>query len=47
MFLGINLIFIPGYIFLNLEVGLIYALINLSISAAEAAVGFGLFGFFS
>jgi NADH-quinone oxidoreductase subunit K len=42
MFLGINLIFISGYIFLNLEVGLIYALINLSISAAEAAVGFGL-----
>jgi NADH:ubiquinone oxidoreductase subunit K len=42
MFLGINLVFISGYIFLNLEVGLIYALINLSISAAEAAIGFGL-----
>jgi hypothetical protein len=43
MFLGINLIFIPGYIFLNLEVDLIYALINLTLSE----VGFGLFGFFS
>jgi len=42
MFLGINLIFISGYIFLDLDVGLIYALINLSIAAAEAAVGFGL-----
>jgi NADH-quinone oxidoreductase subunit K len=42
MFLGINLVFISGYIFLNLEVGLIYALINLSIAAAEAAIGFGL-----
>jgi NADH:ubiquinone oxidoreductase subunit K len=42
MFLGINLVFVSGYIFLNLEVGLIYALINLSISAAEAAIGFGL-----
>jgi NADH-quinone oxidoreductase subunit A len=42
MFLGVNLVFISGYIFLNLEVGLIYALINLSISAAEAAIGFGL-----
>jgi NADH-quinone oxidoreductase subunit K len=42
MFLGINLVFISGYIFLNLEVGLIYALIALSLSAAEAAIGFGL-----
>jgi NADH:ubiquinone oxidoreductase subunit K len=42
MFLGVNLVFISGYIFLNLEVGLIYALISLSISAAEAAIGFGL-----
>jgi NADH-quinone oxidoreductase subunit K len=42
MFLGINLVFISSYIFLNLEVGLIYALINLSIAAAEAAIGFGL-----
>jgi len=42
MFLGINLVFISGYIFLNLEVGLVYALITLSVSAAEAAVGFGL-----
>jgi NADH-quinone oxidoreductase subunit K len=42
MFLGINLLFISGYICLNLEVGLIYALVNLSISAAEAAVGFSL-----
>jgi NADH:ubiquinone oxidoreductase subunit K len=42
MFLGINLVFISGYIFLNLEVGLVYALINLSLSAAEAAIGFGL-----
>ena len=42
MFLGINLIFISAYVFLNLEVGLIYALISLSISAAEAAVGFSL-----
>jgi NADH:ubiquinone oxidoreductase subunit K len=37
MFLGINLAFISGYIFLNLEVGLVYALVNLSIAAAEAA----------
>jgi NADH:ubiquinone oxidoreductase subunit K len=42
MFLGINLVFISGYIFLNLEVGLVYALICLSLSAAEAAIGFGL-----
>jgi NADH-quinone oxidoreductase subunit K len=42
MFLGVNLVFISGYVFLNLEIGLIYALINLSVSAAEAAVGFGL-----
>ena len=42
MFLGINLVFISGYIFLGLEVGLVYALISLSISAAEAAIGFGL-----
>jgi NADH:ubiquinone oxidoreductase subunit K len=42
MFLGINLVFVSGYVFLNLEVGLIYALVNLSISAAEAAIGFGL-----
>jgi NADH:ubiquinone oxidoreductase subunit K len=42
MFLGINLVFVSGYIFLNLDVGLIYALVNLSISAAEAAIGFGL-----
>jgi NADH-quinone oxidoreductase subunit K len=42
MFLGINLVFISGYLFLNLEVGLIYALISLSISAAEAAIGLGL-----
>jgi NADH:ubiquinone oxidoreductase subunit K len=42
MFLGVNLVFISGYVFLNLEVGLIYALISLSISAAEAAIGFGL-----
>ena len=42
MFLGINLVFISGYIFLQLELGLVYALISLSISAAEAAIGFGL-----
>jgi NADH-quinone oxidoreductase subunit K len=42
MFLGVNLVFISGYVFLSLEVGLIYALISLSISAAEAAIGFGL-----
>lgn len=42
MFLGINLVFISGYIFLNLEVSLVYALVNLSIAAAEAAIGFGL-----
>jgi NADH:ubiquinone oxidoreductase subunit K len=42
MFLGINLVFISGYIFLNLEVGLIYALINLSVAAGEASIGFGL-----
>jgi NADH:ubiquinone oxidoreductase subunit K len=42
MFLGINLVFVSGYIFLNLDVGLIYALVNLSVSAAEAAIGFGL-----
>jgi NADH-quinone oxidoreductase subunit K len=42
MFLGINLVFISGYVFLNLEVGLVYALISLSIAAAEAAIGFGL-----
>lgn len=42
MFLGVNLVFISGYVFLNLEVGLIYALVSLSISAAEAAIGFGL-----
>ena len=42
MFLGVNFVFISGYVFLNLEVGLIYALISLSLSAAEAAIGFGL-----
>ena len=42
MFLGVNLVFISGYVFLNLGVGLVDALINLSIAAAEAAVGFGL-----
>jgi NADH-quinone oxidoreductase subunit K len=42
MFLGVNLVFVSGYIFLNLEVGLIYALISISMSAAEAAIGFGL-----
>jgi NADH-quinone oxidoreductase subunit K len=42
MFLGINLVFISGYIFLQLELGLVYALISLSIAAAEAAIGFGL-----
>jgi NADH-quinone oxidoreductase subunit K len=42
MFLGINLVFISGYIFLNLEISLVYALINLSVAAAEAAIGFGL-----
>jgi NADH:ubiquinone oxidoreductase subunit K len=42
MFLGINLVFISGSIFLNLEVGLIYGLIGMSLSAAEAAIGFGL-----
>lgn len=42
MFLGINLVFISGYVFLNLEVSLVYALVNLSIAAAEAAIGFGL-----
>jgi NADH-quinone oxidoreductase subunit K len=42
MFLGVNLVFISGYVFLNLEVGLVYALISLSLSAAEAAIGFGL-----
>jgi len=42
MFLGINLVFISSYVFLNLEVGLVYALINLSLAAAEAAIGFGL-----
>ena len=42
MFLGINLVFISGYVFLQLELGLVYALVNLSISAAEAAIGFGL-----
>jgi NADH:ubiquinone oxidoreductase subunit K len=42
MFLGTNLVFVAGYVFLNLEVGLVYALINLSLSAAEAAIGFGL-----
>jgi len=42
MFLGINLVFISGYIFLNLEVGLIYALVNISVAAGEAVIGFGL-----
>ena len=42
MFLGTNLLFIAGYIFLNLELGLVYALVNLSLAAAEAAIGFGL-----
>jgi NADH-quinone oxidoreductase subunit K len=42
MFLGINLVFISGYVFLNLEISLIYALVNLSLAAAEAAIGFGL-----
>jgi NADH-quinone oxidoreductase subunit K len=42
MFLGINLVFISGYIFLSLEVSLVYALVNLSLAAAEAAIGFGL-----
>jgi NADH:ubiquinone oxidoreductase subunit K len=41
MFLGINLVFISGYIFLQLEIGLVYALISLSIAAAEAGIGFG------
>jgi NADH-quinone oxidoreductase subunit K len=42
MFLGINLLFISAYIFENLELGLIYALITLTISAGEAAIGFSL-----
>jgi NADH-quinone oxidoreductase subunit K len=42
MFLGINLVFISGYVCLNLEVGLIYALVTLSVAAAEAAIGFSL-----
>ena len=42
MFLGVNLIFISGYIFLGLDLGLVYALISLSVAAAEAAIGFSL-----
>jgi len=42
MFLGVNLVFISGYVYLNLEVGLVYALITLTLAAAEAAIGFGL-----
>ena len=42
MFLGINLTFIYGFIFFGFEAGMIYALIVLSIAAAEAAIGFGI-----
>lgn len=43
MFLGIILIFIYTAHFFSLPEGQVYALINLGISAAEAAIGFGLF----
>ena len=42
MFLGVNLVFISGYVFLGLDLGLVFALVSLSVAAAEAAVGFSL-----
>jgi len=42
MFLGINLVFIFSFFINGAAIALIYALIILSLAAAEAAIGFGL-----